>query len=93
MDCVLAEQYPGAQVETVERMLLHLSQIGGSLTLLVHSGRVSNPEFPDTVGVYENILTAARRMGVRGMSASALIRQFKDCNETPNVGLPAGQCV
>ena len=74
MDVVLAQQYPNNQAETVQRMLLHLSRIGGALTLLVHSGHVSNPEFPESVGVYEKILKAARRIGVRGMSASALLR-------------------
>ena len=74
MDVVLAKQYRNNQIETVQRMLLHLSQIGGCLTLNVHSGRVSNPEFPELVGVYEGILKAAKRIGVRGMSASALLR-------------------
>ena len=90
MDVVLADQYPSGQIETVQRMLQHLSQIGGSLTLNFHSGRISNPEFPEAVGVYENILKEARRIGVSGMSASAFLRQCKDCTEIPRVGFPAG---
>ena len=74
MDVVLTKQYPNNQLETVRRMLLHLGQIGGCLTLNFHTGRISNPEFPESVGVYEKILKAAGRIGVRGMSASALLR-------------------
>ena len=77
MDGVLVEQYANNPVETVQRMLRHLSQIGGGLTLLFHSGMISNPEFPEVVGVYEKILKAAREMGVRGMSASALLHKLK----------------
>jgi hypothetical protein len=75
MDGVLVKQYANNPVETIQRMLLHLSQIGGGLTLLFHSGMISNPEFPEIVGIYEKILKAARRIGVRGMSASALLHK------------------
>jgi hypothetical protein len=78
MDGVLVKQYANNPVETVQRMLLHLSQIGGGLTLLFHSGMISNPEFPEVVGIYEKILKAARRIGVRGMSASALLHKVKE---------------
>jgi hypothetical protein len=74
MDGVIEQQYPNKQVETVQRMLQHLSQIGGALTVNFHPDRVSNPEFPESVGVYEKMLQAARRIGVRGMSPSALRR-------------------
>jgi hypothetical protein len=56
MDGTLVEQYPYDPVTIVEKMFLHISKIGGALTILFHPGMFNNPEVPETYKLYFDIL-------------------------------------
>ena len=56
MDGTLVDQYPDNPAAIVEKMLQHLSKIGGALPILFHPGTLKNPETPKTYKLYFDIL-------------------------------------
>jgi len=68
MEGALVAQYPTDPVEAFERLLSHISIVGGALSLLFHPGQFHNPEFPETLGLYRRLLGKARLIGARSMN-------------------------
>lgn len=73
MEDTLQLQYGDKAVSVFEKMLLHLGQIGGALSLNVHPGVFHNPEIARMLGFYHRLLCTCRDCGARGMSTGALI--------------------
>ena len=72
MDGTLVSQYPGNPVGAFSRLLSHLSRIGGGLSLVFHPGLFFNPEFPEMLSLYHRLLTEARHVDARSITAPRL---------------------
>ena len=59
--------------ETFRSMWSHLQAVGGLMSVLVHPGAYSNPEFPEYDGLYERILSRAYAHGARSWSPRDLL--------------------
>lgn len=73
MEATLMEQYGDASVSAFERLLRHLKQVGGALTLVVHPGMFFNPEFPEMLDLYHRILISCRNVGAVSSFAEELV--------------------
>ncbi len=62
IESTLINQYPRDSVKVFQRLLDHISRIGGAVSLLFHPGLFFNPEFPETGGLYRRLLCAARQI-------------------------------
>jgi hypothetical protein len=72
MDGVLSSQYGGEAGASLERLLRHLTRVGGALSVIFHPDAFYNPEFPEMLGLYEKMLVACRDLGCRSETACAL---------------------
>lgn len=63
---------------TFERLLRHLSRIGGALSLLTHPGTMDNPQRPKARGLYRDMLATASDLGFVGVPAESLIGEMGD---------------
>lgn len=60
---------------TFERLLRHLTHVGGALSLLTHPGTMDNPQRPRARGLYAAMLETAAGMGAMGVPAESFLRQ------------------
>jgi hypothetical protein len=74
METTLLEQYGSRYSHAFERMLRHLKMIGGAISLVIHPGMFFNPEFPEALGFYHNILKTCRDLSAVSYTASDLLR-------------------
>ncbi|MHB1477827.1 MAG: polysaccharide deacetylase family protein, partial [Coriobacteriia bacterium] len=58
---------------TFERLLRHLTHVGGALSLLTHPGTMDNPQRPRARGLYAAMLGVAASMGVTGVPAESFL--------------------
>ncbi len=72
MEATLLSQYGDGAVDAFERMLRHLKQVGGAVSMVVHPGMFFNPEFPETRGFYHRLLIVCRRLGAVSQTASVI---------------------
>lgn len=63
MDGTLIEEYPNSAEEVFKNMLVHLSKIGGAITILWHPGMFYNSEVPETFKLYLDILGITNEIG------------------------------
>lgn len=56
-----------------QRMYVHLGQIGGMATVLIHPGAFENPEVPGGDGLYFDVLREAYRNGARSWTPSEVL--------------------
>lgn len=73
MESALTEGGAEAAVEIFERLLRHLSVVGGALSLLFHPGQFHNPEYPETLGLYRRLLGVARALDARSITAEQML--------------------
>ena len=78
MDATIVRQYGDDALKVYSAMMHHLSRIGGAMTVLFHPGAFYNPEFPEMIGIYHNILMESRRLRARSLTAAEMINQIKD---------------
>lgn len=76
MDGSLVEQYPRDPVGACEKLIAHLSCLGGALSILWHPGQFNNPEFPEFIGLYRRILDRCRKYTFAGTSGLGLINNI-----------------
>lgn len=72
MDDTLLSQYGKEAGLVFEKLLRHLSHIGGSLSVIFHPDVFYNPEFPEMLGLYKKMLIACRSLGFYSATAKAL---------------------
>lgn len=72
MDETIVRQYAESAIQAFSRLLFHLSRIGGGLSLLIHPGLFFNPEFPEMLGLYHELLIEARQLNARSITATRL---------------------
>jgi hypothetical protein len=73
MEGNLVEQYQDEAIEAFSRMLRHVSKVGGALSVLFHPGLYCNPEFPETAGLYDRLLSAIARERAVAISCRDLL--------------------
>ena len=56
MDSCITDTYKENSISEIERHIAHLNVVGGTFTLLFHPGRFNNPEYPESRGIYNEIL-------------------------------------
>ncbi len=78
MDATIVRQYGHDALKVFSAMMHHLSRIGGAMTVLFHPGAFYNPEFPEMIGIYHNILMESRRLRARSLTAVEMINQIID---------------
>ncbi len=76
MDDVILSQYGNDAIPAFERLLQHLSRVGGALSVVFHPGSFYNPEFARMLGLYHKILIASRDLGCGSATALALHRSI-----------------
>ena len=76
MDTTIVRQYGQDALKVFSAMMHHLSRIGGAMTVLFHPGAFYNPEFPEMIGIYHNILMESRRLKARSLTAAEMIDQI-----------------
>jgi len=83
MDDTILSQYGEDSLSAFEKLLFHLCQIGGALSILFHPETFNNPEFSERKRFYHKILIVCRDIGCRCETALSLYRsipmQFKKC--------------
>ena len=67
---------PDEAICDLTRTLDLLTQIGGSISLLFHTGVLTNPEFPDLMGLYPRILDVLSSFGCRQVELGPLLESF-----------------
>lgn len=72
MDQTLISQYGNEAVSKFRGLLVHLSNIGGALSLLFHPGYFYNPEFPEALTVYRRLLEVAKGIGAVSVPSNDL---------------------
>lgn len=72
MDDTILSQYGDDALMIFEKLLYHLSKVGGSLSIIFHPGTFYNPEFPRMMGLYHKMLIASRDIGCRCETALSL---------------------
>lgn len=77
MDAVLVQQYGKEAVNAFERLLKHLTQIGGAISIVFHPGQFFNPEHRHMLGIYHKLLIICRENRARSMTALALCESAK----------------
>ncbi|MHB1018005.1 MAG: polysaccharide deacetylase family protein, partial [Coriobacteriia bacterium] len=60
---------------TFERLLRHLTHVGGALSLLTHPGTMDNPQRPRARGLYAAMLEVAASMDVAGVPAESFLSE------------------
>jgi hypothetical protein len=73
MDQALVKQYPMKPLEIFNRMLNHISKVGGSISILFHTGTLQNPEFGEMSGLYERILESMTIFRAVGKSCAEFL--------------------
>ena len=61
---------------TFSKMVNHIVQVGGCISLLVHPGGHNNPEWPEMIGVYESSLRTLSSLGFKSVTPSELFELF-----------------
>ena len=56
MDTCICDLFGEDAITKIEKHLKHLNIVGGTFTLLFHPGRFDNPEYVDSIGLYQKIL-------------------------------------
>ena len=72
MDGTILAQCGGEAITAFERLLLHLTKVGGALSMIFHPGVFCNPEFPRMLGIYHKMLITIRDLGFHSVTALAL---------------------
>lgn len=75
MDQSVVRQYGDNAIKKFSEMLLHLSKIGGAMSVLFHPGVFFNPEIPDMRGVYHEMLIECRQIGAVSKTAKELAEE------------------
>ncbi len=73
MDGTLVSQYGEESVVAFRRLLLHLSRVGGAMSLVYHPGQFHNPEHPKMLGLYHRLLIECRQLGAKSETALSLV--------------------
>lgn len=77
MDGALVAQYGTESVAAFERMLTHLSRVGGALSLVFHPGLFFNPEMSEYRHLYHQLLQSCRALGAVSETGVDLARSFR----------------
>lgn len=72
MENALMRQYGEDSIAAFQRLIAHLSCIGGALSVLFHPGQFFNPEFPQYLGLYRKLLEVAKQYASNCSSAASL---------------------
>ncbi|KPL18327.1 MAG: hypothetical protein AMJ92_08530 [candidate division Zixibacteria bacterium SM23_81] len=72
----LLQQYPRDPISAFQKILVHLSRLGGALSILIHPGHFFNPEFPQYLGLYRRILGISKKHVSRGCAALSLVEKL-----------------
>lgn len=81
MDATLANQYSDDPVAAFRRLVRHLNQIGGAVSIVFHPGQFHNPEFPKMFGLYHQMLIVLREFGATSRTALSLARQLSEAED------------
>ena len=76
MDDTLLSQYGDDALMVFEKLLYHLSRIGGALSIIFHPGTFHNPELPHMLGFYHKMLIACRNRGCHYETALSLYHKI-----------------
>ena len=77
MDSAVALQF-GTDFETaIDSLVHHLSVVGGTFSLLFHPGMFANPEHPETMEMYEQILEIFQRYGAVSMTPLSILADLE----------------
>ena len=77
MDSAVAFQF-GTDFETaIDSMVHHLSVVGGTFSLLFHPGMFANPEHPETMEMYEQVLEIFQRYGAVSMTPLSILADLE----------------
>jgi hypothetical protein len=76
MDDTMLSQYGPGAITALKRLLQHLSQVGGALSVIFHPGAFHNPEFPEMHRLYHKMLIASRDLGCRAETALSLYNRI-----------------
>jgi hypothetical protein len=86
MDSALLSECGNDAAFVVTEMLDHLGAVGGIITLLFHPGIFRNPEVPKYLGLYERLLSEARRRDMRSLLPRDIVRRVDDLRKGPGRG-------
>jgi hypothetical protein len=75
MDHALIQEYPN-ELAAFQRLIAHLSCLGGALSILFHPDIFFNPEFPQYLGLYRRILEISKQYTSCGVSAISLMNRL-----------------
>jgi len=76
MDGVLSLQYGDGAIAAFERILKHLACVGGAVSVLCHPDMFYNPDYPNMIGLYENMLMVSKKYGYCSETASSLYQRI-----------------
>ncbi len=63
------------QFRTAQRIITHLSRIGGMITVLFHPGAADNPEEPSSTGAYAQLIELTHAMGAESLTPSQILER------------------
>lgn len=63
-------------LENIEKIIAHLSVIGGTFTFLIHPGYYDNPEYPEYKGSYDKLLDLLKSYNVRSITPNTIVNEL-----------------
>ena len=76
MESAIVKQYGDRAIPHFRDMMTHLSCLGGAISALFHPGMFFNPEFPEFLGLYRQMLGVAKEYVQSGVPAIDLAAKF-----------------
>ncbi len=78
MEDTLMNQYKDNPVRKFKKMLIHLKNIGGAISMVVHPGMLGNPEYPYCRDFYYQILLASHQLGAVSRTPQQMLSKLSN---------------